>query len=74
MDDLQDILKRVVVWTLIGWVYDFVLFRKDHSGCLDEHYENISFTYRDWLLIDGITSLITFLFSILLIVVFIVKY
>lgn len=74
MDDLQDILKRFVVWTLIGWVYDFVLFRKDHSGCLDEHYENISITYRDWRLIDGITSLITFLFSILLIVVFIVKH
>ncbi len=71
---MQDILKRVVVWSLIGWVYDFVLFRKDHSACLDERYENISLTYRDWLLIDGITSLIMFVLTILLIIVFIVRH
>lgn len=74
MDDLQDVLKRVVVWTLIGWVYDFVLYRKDHSECLDEKYDNFALTYRDWLLVDGIASLVTFLFSILLIIVFIVKH
>jgi hypothetical protein len=51
---------------MIGWIYALVLAKKDNSTCLDEKYEYISITFREWFWGDGITTLISlFIFTLL---------
>ena len=58
--------KQLAFWGMIGWIYALVLAKKDNSACLDEKYEYISITFREWFWGDGITTLIClFIFTLL---------
>lgn len=43
----------MVFFLVIGWCIEFVLAQKDHSKCLETLLFTVSFTFRDWLWIDG---------------------
>jgi hypothetical protein len=44
-DDLDDLKEKVIVWTVVGWVYDFTLWKKDHSQCLNDDL-SVAFNFR----------------------------
>lgn len=59
MEDFNDLTDKIIVWAVVGWVYDFILWKKDRSQCLDNDL-TVAFSYRQWLLADAISSLLIF--------------
>jgi hypothetical protein len=45
-----------------------VLWKKDHSACLDNDLAGVAFTYRTWLLVDAIIAISLFGLMIILII------
>jgi hypothetical protein len=58
--------KQLAFWGMIGWIYALVLAKKDKSVCLDDKYEHVTISFREWFWGDGITTLICLLMFTLL--------
>jgi hypothetical protein len=51
---VEDTLKQIIVYYLVGWIVEFILASKDVSVAIDEKI--FIFTFRTWLWVDGATT------------------
>ena len=52
---VEDTLKQIIVYYLVGWIVEFILASKDVSVGIDEKI--FIFTFRTWLWVDGATTI-----------------